>query len=101
MSATADRYGEVTSSILRGWEQALQLCVQLGDGYRAAGDVENAQYYDEAVRRYRQAVDGARDAWAIADRLETLGANADRDSAWDAETASCDARDTEEMPRVH
>lgn len=82
---------EITSSIQRGWQQALELCVQLGAGYRAAGDVPNTQYYDQAVLRYRQAIDGARDAWASADRVEALRAITAHDAAWDAETASCDA----------
>lgn len=85
----ADRDHEIKSSILRGFEQALALVEQLADGYSAAYDVENTQYYDEAATRYRQAIDGARDAWAAADRLEVLRANAASDR--DAETASCDA----------
>lgn len=89
--ATPDRDSEIKSSILRGWQQALELCVQNAAGYRAASDVENADYYDQAVLRYQQAVDGARDMWATADRLAALAANADHDSAWDAETAACDA----------
>lgn len=98
-NGTSDLDHEITSSIQRGWEQALGLCVQLGAGYHAAGDVQNAQYYDQAVLRYRQAIDGARDAWAYADRLVVLRATAAADR--DAETASCASRDTEEIPRVH
>lgn len=89
MSAMSELDHEITSSIQRGWEQALELCVQLGAGYRAAGDLPNMQFYDQAVLRYRQAIDGARDAWAHADRLAVLRANAARDR--DAETMSCDA----------
>ena len=91
MSAMADLDHEITSSIQRSWDQALDLCVQMAASYYAAGDAENGAYYDQVVRRYRQAIDGARDGWANADRLDALAANATHDAAWDAETASCDA----------
>lgn len=98
MSAMADRDHEITSSIQRGFEQALELCVQNAAGYRAAGDVENADYYDQAVIRYRQAIDGARDAWAHADRLAVLRANAVAET--DAETYWCPTPASEGVPHV-
>lgn len=97
MSAMSELDHEITSSIQRGWQQALELCEQLAAGYHAAGDIPNSQYYDQAVLRYRQAIDGARDAWAHADRLVVLRATV----AMDPETEACSARDTEEMPRVN
>lgn len=86
-----DRDHEIQATILRGWQQNIELCEQLAAGYHAAGDADNGAYLDHTVLRYRQAVDGARDAWASADRVEALRAITAHDAAWDAETAACDA----------
>lgn len=99
MSGMADRDHEITSSILRSWQQPLELCIQLAAGYRAAGDVANADYYDQAAVRYRQAIDGARDAWADADRLPVLRAIIAADA--DAETLWCPTPAAEEVTHVH
>lgn len=90
----AERDLEICSAILRNYAQVADLCEQLADDYRTAGDVESSGYMAQAGLRYRQAATAAPGAWAAADRLLTLRATADAG----AETAACN---TQEMPRVY
>ena len=101
MSSISDRDAEIRSSILRNLTTVAVDCEALAAGYSADNLTDDAVYMHTAALRYRQLAARAIGNWADADQLTALTANAARDSAWDAETAACAARDTEEIPRVH
>lgn len=99
--STSERDTEVCASILRNLADVAVKCERDAAETFAAGDQLSADDLTLAARRYRQLAARAIGNWADADALIGLTANAERDSAWDAETEAYASRDTEEMPRVH
>jgi hypothetical protein len=89
--STSERDAEICASILRGLATTARECEQLAAGWAADNVPEAAEDLHAAALRYRQLAARALGVWADADALESLTANATRDAAWDAETASCDA----------
>lgn len=87
MSGTSERDTEICTSILRGLGSTARDCEQLAADYSADGDTDSAVDMHQAALRYRQLAARAMGAWADADALTALTANANADP----ETASCDA----------